>query len=198
MNYEILVNKYNKVYQETIDQIKLVKYQGEYQNFPLFVEEKTLEMFLLLKDYVYKKKNIEVDLEDAYRSPEDSQKLYDLVKEREGRKHADKYVALPYTSEHNIGLAIDYVVKINDSFIDNSPEYENLSESIYINKIAHKFGFIIRYPKTKENITGYNYEPWHLRYVGIDLATYLFNNNLTLEERFELDKQLFENPIKKK
>ena len=53
---------------------------------------------------------------------------------------------------------------------------------------AHKFGFIIRYPKDKENITGYNYEPWHLRYVGHELASELHNNNLSLEEYYSLKK----------
>ena len=57
-------------------------------------------------------------------------------------------------------------------------------EDIYlvIHKYLHKFGFILRYPKDKEDITGYNYEPWHIRYVGKEVASIIYNNNITLEE----------------
>ena len=68
--------------------------------------------------------------------------------------------------------------------VSNLGELENLSETNWVNNNAHKYGFILRYPKDKEQITGYNYEPWHLRYVG-DLAIYLYNNDLTLEEYYE-------------
>lgn len=78
-------------------------------------------------------------------------------------------------------------------FVEDITEYEYLEECKFINNNAHKFGFIIRYPKDKEKITERKYEPWHLRYVGIELATFLHENNLTLEERFELDKQFFDN-----
>ena len=60
-----------------------------------------------------------------------------------------------------------------------------MPETKWIKDNAHKYGFILRYPKGKEEITGYNYEPWHLRYVG-DLAIYLYNNDLTLEEYYDI------------
>lgn len=57
-------------------------------------------------------------------------------------------------------------------------------EGIWVTENAHKYGFIIRYPKGKEEITGYSYEPWHIRYVGQEVANYLFEHNLTLDEYF--------------
>ena len=195
MNHQMLVNKFNKVYQEIIDKTEMIEFRNEYSKFSLFLEKETYEMFNNLKSYVYEQKKIIMDLEDGYRSPENSQKLYDEYKELYGVEYAQKYVALPYTSEHNIGLACDYVIKKDGIYIENSLDYELLDESIFINSIAHEFGFIVRYPKGKEEITGYNYEPWHLRYVGVELATYLFLNNLTLEERFDLEHLLLADPI---
>lgn len=75
---------------------------------------------------------------------------------------------IPYTSEHNTGLAIDYIIKVDGNFLENLSDYESLEESIYINNNAHKYGFIVRYPKEKESITECYYEPWHLRYVGTE------------------------------
>ena len=62
--------------------------------------------------------------------------------------------------------------------------FENTKEFTWIKNNAHKYGFILRYPKDKEYITGYNYEPWHYRYVGIDAAKVIYENNLTFEEYY--------------
>lgn len=86
--------------------------------------------------------------------------------------------------EHNTGLAIDITISKKES--GTKTNYKS-DEYIYLKNIAHLYGFIIRYPKEKENITGYNYNPFHLRYVGKELAKYLKKNNLTLEEYYEID-----------
>ena len=99
---------------------------------------------------------------------------------RQGKQAADTFSARAGHSEHQTGLAFD-LNNASDSFIGTK-------EAIWVNSNCYKYGFIIRYPKGKENITGYKYESWHLRYVGVDLATKLYNNGnwITLEEHFNL------------
>lgn len=91
-------------------------------------------------------------------------------------------VALPGTSEHESGLAIDCGIVIDGEYIDELPENAPITKWIHEN--CYKYGFILRYPKGKEEITGYKYEPWHLRYVGPKLAKYLTENDLTLDEYY--------------
>lgn len=93
MIYDILVNKYNKLYEELIDTNKLVEYHGEYRSHSLLIEKTTLKSFLKFKDYVYKTKKITMDLKTGYISPEETQILYDLDKEKNGKEHADKCIS---------------------------------------------------------------------------------------------------------
>lgn len=89
-----------------------------------------------------------------------------------------RYVARAGHSEHQTGLAID-ISTLDTGLTDY---FEQTNEFKYLRDNAYKYGFILRYPKNKENITGYNYEPWHYRYVGIEVATFIYENKLTLEE----------------
>ena len=91
-----------------------------------------------------------------------------------GQELTDTFSARPGHSEHQTGLAFD-VGAIDDDFA-------NWPSGIWLKENAHKYGFIIRYPKGKQHITGYKYEPWHIRYLGVDLATKVYNSGLTLEE----------------
>ncbi len=86
----------------------------------------------------------------------------------------DTYSARPGTSDHQTGLTIDFN-PLNQSF-------EDLKAFSYMKDNAHKFGFILRYPEGKTDITGYKYEPWHWRFVGRNAATYIYENGITLEE----------------
>lgn len=102
---------------------------------------------------------------------------YDSVEE------ANSFSAKPGESEHQLGLSMDVTsqsvgYKLTQDFIKTK-------EGKWIKENAYKYGFIIRFPKGKEDITGYAYEPWHVRYVGKDLAKLIYENNLTLEEYFE-------------
>jgi len=114
----------------------------------------------------------------GYRSYSYQDALYSGYVNRSGKQSADTYSARPGHSEHQTGLAFD-LNSVSDSFA-------NTNEGKWINENCHKYGFIIRYPKGKDGITGYKYEPWHLRYVGVDLATKLYNNGdwITMEEYF--------------
>jgi hypothetical protein len=93
-----------------------------------------------------------------------------------------KYSATPGYSEHQTGLAIDVSAKSVNNRLDES--FGDSVEGIWLATHAQEYGFIIRYPKDKSDITGYSYEPWHIRYVGKPLAKYIYENNLCLEEYF--------------
>lgn len=118
----------------------------------------------------------------AYRSNQRQKQLFDYYVQKDGLEIAQTYSAYPGTSEHETGLAIDVAgadgsCSVSDCFGDK-PEAKWLAEN------AYRFGFIIRYPKGKEEITGYQYEPWHIRYVGADIAEEIQERDITLEEYY--------------
>lgn len=116
----------------------------------------------------------------AYRSYQRQKEIFNFKARKLGEKVANKTSAYPGQSEHQTGLAID----ISSPNIDNKLEqsFGNTPEGIWLATNAPNFGFIIRYPKGKEEITGYVYEPWHLRYVGVKVSQLIAQENITLEE----------------
>jgi len=122
-------------------------------------------------------------LSSGYRSYANQRDLYNNYVARDGVVAADTYSARAGHSEHQTGLAFD----LNSV----SSAFANTNEGKWIADNCYRFGFIIRYPKGKESITGYMYEPWHLRYVGKELSKKLYNNGdwLTLEEYFGIDSE---------
>lgn len=122
---------------------------------------------------------LNIYISSGYRSYLYQSNLYNRYVERDGEVAANTYSAKPGHSEHQTGLAFD-LNTINDAF-------GYTGEGKWIKDNCHLYGFIVRYPEGKQEITGFKYEPWHLRYVGIELATHLYQNNLTLEEYFKID-----------
>ncbi len=120
--------------------------------------------------------NITIKNASGYRSYKYQVNLYNNYVKRDGQEAADKYSARPGFSEHQTGLTTDINI-INDSF-EKTPAFKWLQEN------AYKFGFILRFPKEKEYMTGYKYESWHYRYVGVDAALQMYDENLTLEEYY--------------
>jgi len=120
--------------------------------------------------------NITIKNASGYRSYNYQVNLYNKYVERDGKKAADTYSARPGFSEHQTGLTSD----INQ--IDNS--FENTYAFKWLQDNAYKYGFILRFPKDKEDVTGYQYEPWHYRYVGEYVAEKMHDENLTLEEYY--------------
>lgn len=110
----------------------------------------------------------------GYRLYETQDSLYESRVDSEGKRAADKFVAKAGQSEHESGLALD-VTNDRRSFVDSA-------EAMWLKDNAYKYGFIIRYPKGKEDITGYNYEAWHIRYVGKEAAQEIYQKGITLEE----------------
>lgn len=120
----------------------------------------------------------------GYRSYERQEAIYQNNVNKNGEEHANQYSAKPGTSEHQTGLAMDVASSQLVSVLE--PSFIETSEGQWLHDNAHKAGFIIRYPDGKEDITGYNYEPWHLRYVGKELAKEIYEQQVTLEEFFGL------------
>lgn len=121
---------------------------------------------------------LNIYISSAFRSYEYQTKIYNNYVARDGQQQADTYSARPGHSEHQTGLAFD-LNSIDDSFA-------NTPESDWVAQHAHEYGFIIRYPADKESVTGFKYEPWHLRYLGVDTATKVYESGLCLEEYLDI------------
>lgn len=117
---------------------------------------------------------LSIPLVSGYRSYKTQEQLYNKYVKKDGEKVANMYSAKPGHSEHQTGLAFD-IGSVERSFA-------NTTEAKWIAENAHLYGFIVRYPKDKTDITGYIYEPWHVRYLGKETAKKVWESNLTLEE----------------
>ena len=121
-----------------------------------------------------KEDGLNLFVKSGFRSYETQKWLYENYVSRDGKAEADRYSARPGHSEHQTGLGVD-INKADSSF-------EGTPEAIWLANNCHQFGFIIRYPEGKEHITGYIYEPWHVRYLGAPTATAVYESGLCLEE----------------
>ncbi len=121
----------------------------------------------------------------GYRSYERQYQIYKSNVRKKGEEYTNKYSAKPGHSEHQTGLAMD----VSTPSIGNELEdvFAGTKEGIWLAENAYLYGFIVRYPSEKSSITGYSYEPWHIRYVGKELAKVLTEKDLTLEEYFEIE-----------
>ncbi|MEH7251715.1 M15 family metallopeptidase, partial [Neobacillus niacini] len=131
---------------------------------------------------------IELYAISGYRSFSRQKSLFDAEIQRVGQEEAEQAVAIPGASEHQSGLAMDISSRSNKFYLNEA--FENTAEGIWLKENAHRFGFILRYPKEKIDITDYMYEPWHFRYVGVKAATIMYEHNWTLEEYFNEVKKM--------
>lgn len=141
--------------------------------------EALIDLFLAAKE----EESYELHARSGYRSYNTQVSLYSSYVKNHGQKAADTFSAKPGQSEHQTGLSMDITCANMNFQLDDS--FGETEEGKWVAENAHRFGFIIRYPKGKEDITGYMYEPWHIRYLGIELATKVYESGLTLEEYFE-------------
>lgn len=179
--YTTLVNKKNPMDFSLLEKVVLKEY-CDMPGCECLVEEKTLENYKKLKEYV-SRYGVTISIDSGYRSIDDQAEAYNFFlkvhdNDEEKTSHC---VALPGESEHHTGLALDIT-------IDNDEKKDDL---IYMHRaysILHTaspyFGFIVRYPNNKQYVTGYEYEPWHIRYVGKRAAMYISKHRLALEEYF--------------
>ncbi len=136
----------------------------------------------MLKDG--EKEDMHFLINSCYRSYEDQEETWNTYKGLYGDNYVLKYVAKPGFSEHQTGLGFDIASTTSNIFVESK-------ESEWLFDNAYKYGFIYRYPKGLESITGYNYESWHYRYVGKKIAKYIEENNITFDEYYVrfLDKK---------
>lgn len=128
------------------------------------------------------KSGVRLRVISAYRSFNTQQSLYQSYVRNDGQARADTYSARPGYSEHQTGLAAD----LGGGGCDLEICFANTAGGKWLAAHAHEYGFTIRYPQGKTSVTGYQYEPWHIRYVGKELATELKNSGQTMEEFFGL------------
>lgn len=117
----------------------------------------------------------------GYRSYNQQAATYNHWRATYGQQHADSVSAAPGTSEHQLGLAVD----VSDGICNLRRCFATTNAGQWVARNAHKYGFVVRYPEGKTDVTGYWYEPWHLRYVGTELAGELTSKGLTLEEYYK-------------
>ncbi len=176
-DYTVLVNKYSSlasVY-EPVDLVQKGDNRFLRQSAYKALDEVNKQM---------QKSGLQVYLISAYRGYDRQKTLYDNYAAKDGVENADTYSARPGFSEHQTGLAMDvlgvetYSGDLEDAGFENTKEYKWLTENGY------KYGLILRFPKGQENVTGYMYEPWHWRYVGEDVASFMHENNITTLEEY--------------
>ena len=124
-----------------------------------------------------KSEGLNLIITSSYRTYKDQDRIWNSYAIRESEEWADSYAARPGYSEHQTALALDIVTY--KSTMDN---FDETPEAKWLANNAYKYGFILRYPKGKEYITGFKYEPWHFRYVGVKIAKFIHDKKITLEE----------------
>ena len=151
-------------------------------NYYTGLSKEALEAFYEMDDDI-NKEGMDLVIASGHRTHDFQAFLYNNSVGRNGKALADIKTARPGNSEHESGLAMDL------NYVDQS--FENTREFKWLNENCYKYGFILRYPDGKSDETGYEYEPWHYRYVGEELATKLYNNGnwRTIEEYFGLESQ---------
>lgn len=169
---QVLVNKYHKL-PSNYEANDLVVIEKPYSNSSQSIKDVVLDPLKQMIDAA-KEENLKLQVISAYRTESVQKYLFNNSKKKNGLEHALIYSAKPGHSEHQTGFAVD-LNSVEETFADTK-QYAWLKEN------AYKYGFIERYPKGKEFITGYGYEPWHYRYVGNGVANIINNENITFEE----------------
>jgi D-alanyl-D-alanine carboxypeptidase len=117
----------------------------------------------------------------GYRSYEYQQELFENALATQSEAEAHMFSAYPGRSEHHTGLCVD-LVEVGKQHRELSESFEDTPAFEWLSKNAHKYGFILRYPKDKTNVTKYSYEPWHYRFVGLYASEIIYEDGITLEE----------------
>lgn len=173
----LLVNKYYYLTEDYVPE-NLEEISLSYARSGMQLVHEAKEAFETLSEEA-KKEGMNIIAMSSYRSYEYQVDLYNRYVETDGKEAADTYSARAGYSEHQTGLAVDvYNKELPYTSFEQTEEFTWMQEN------AYKYGFILRFPKDKVNITGYQYESWHYRYIGEEVAEYIHKNNLTLEEYY--------------
>ena len=176
-NKLILVNKYNYLPKDYIPE-NLEKINETYARSGMKLVSYAKDAFEeMAKDA--SKENLKIIVMSTYRSYDYQSVLYNNYVQTDGKEKADTYSARAGYSEHQTGLAADiYNGKLEYTNFEETKEFKWMQQN------AHKYGFILRYPKDKVKQTGYQYESWHYRYVGTEVATYIYENKISYDEYY--------------
>lgn len=175
-NELILVNKYHYLPQD-YEPSDIIDVSLRYAYSDNKTSESILEHYKEMFNAA-SRDGITLIISSAYRTSEEQEETYNYYLKNKGEDYVKSHASLKRHSEHETGLAFDILTpNYNISNFDKSPAFEWLKNNSY------KYGFIMRYPEGKENITGYEYEPWHYRYVG-DVAKKIYDENITFDEYY--------------
>ena len=177
-NELMLINKYNYLTAsynpDDLEVFTNVYAYGENQSLRKDAYDAFIEMWNSANKDGYK-----LIVNSSYRSYDEQKKIYDDYSSWYGEEDADKKAARAGYSEHQTGLAVDI-----QSYCSQNKDFEECEEFTWLTNNAYKYGFILRYPKDKEYLTGYKYESWHYRYVGKKISKYIHENNITFDEYY--------------
>lgn len=172
----MLVNKFNNLTEEyKIDSIEI---PSKYAYAEKYTSKEMLDNFKEMWNAATKD-GMDIIVSSGYRDYKEQEKTYKSSENSKGKTYADKYAARPGHSEHQTGLAYDLFT--TSSTTEN---FEETEEFKWLRDNSYKYGFIMRYPKGKEYLTGYEYEPWHYRYVGKSDAKKIYETGLTFDEYY--------------
>lgn len=182
LDYLVLVNKYTALPDDWEKKVELVEAQNAWDE-TIKLEKETYENYKKLKEDL-EKDGVEIVLDSVYRSVSEQQELWDDWSVSKGIDYVRKYVAVPGFSEHHTGLAVDICIIKDGKLIEENDDM--IAEREIFAKVHAKLadhGFILRYLEDRDDITGYAYEPWHLRYVGsTKIAKEIMDKDITFEE----------------
>ena len=174
----ILTNKFYSL-DESYNSDDMVKVSNTYSyGEDQMLTEDTFDAFLSMWNAA-KKEGLNLIINSSYRSYEDQEEVYKYYKSTLGEEDADKRAARAGFSEHQTGMAIDI-----QTYGSRASTFEDFDEFKWLQDNAYKYGFILRYPKDKEYLTGYEYESWHYRYIGKEAAKYIHENNISFDEYY--------------
>jgi len=168
-----LVNRSQTISEDYAPEVRKVSATGISQSMREDAATALEEMFAAAKE-----QGIRLATVSGYRSYSKQDTIYDKKVAKTGVEIADTLVAQPGTSEHQLGLAMD-ISKTSNSSLTGS--FGDTDEGQWVAKNAHLYGFIIRYPEGMEEITGYSYEPWHIRYIGKEYAQAIYESGLPMD-----------------
>lgn len=177
-DYLLLTNKFHRL-GETYEPEDLVNVKNWYAyGTDSKLRNEAYDKFISMYNKA-KEDGQDIIINSSYRTYKYQEDLYNRYLKTIGQKETDATAARAGFSEHQTGLTMDVT-----TYGANNSTFESTEEFAWLTDHAHEYGFILRYPKDKEYITGYNYEPWHYRYVGIEVATYIHEHNITFDEYY--------------
>ena len=172
----IIVNKYN--YLDKNFKPELIKISSQYAYEGNSITQEVLDAFENMADAA-RSEDIALVINSSYRSYEDQESIWSSRKKSSGTAKADQYAARAGYSEHQSGLAVD-LAQYKYAYED----FEETPAFVWLSEHAQEYGFILRYPKDKEDLTGYSYESWHYRYVGVETAKKIKSEGISFDEYY--------------